>query len=42
MQYTIIVYASLEAEMPPNSIPWCLFFQIFLGGHAPDPLEKAC
>ncbi len=34
--------ACLEAKLPPNLISWCLFLQIFLGGMAPDPLERAC
>ena len=29
--------AYLEAKLPPNSISWCLFLQIFLGGMSPDP-----
>ena len=31
--------ACLEAKLPLNSISWCLFLQIFLGGMPPDPLE---
>ena len=34
--------ACLEAKLPPNSISWCLFLQIFLGGMPPDPYKRAC
>ena len=33
--------AYLEAKLPPNSISWCLFLQIFLGGMPPDPPRKS-
>ena len=32
--------AYLEAKFPPNSISWCLFLQIFLGGMLPDPPRR--
>ena len=37
-----VMLACLEANLPPNSISWSLFLQIFVGGMPPDPLEGAC
>ena len=34
--------AYLEAKLPPNSISWCLFLQIFLGGMPPDLPRRLC
>ena len=33
--------AYLEAKLPPNSISWCLFLEIFMGGHAPRPPRRS-
>ena len=34
--------ACLEAKLPPNSISWCLFLQIFLGACPQTPYKGAC